>query len=92
VITNCGVFQSKSEYATTQGFSTEVASIKPEIQSNSTSVSVQFNSNNAFKSIREQRRETSERKRESSQLLQVHVQIVQQRRKLRGLWRDMLLK
>ncbi|BAT97531.1 hypothetical protein LR48_Vigan11g097900 [Vigna angularis] len=48
--------ETKSEYATTQGFSTEVVSIKPEIQSNSTSGSVQFNSNNAFKSIREQRR------------------------------------
>ncbi|CAJ1948312.1 unnamed protein product [Sphenostylis stenocarpa] len=48
--------ETKSEYASTQGFSTEIASIKPEIQSNYTSGSGPFYSNNAFKSIREQRR------------------------------------
>ncbi|KAG5060551.1 hypothetical protein JHK87_001580 [Glycine soja] len=47
--------ETKSEYPSTQGFSTALASIKHEIQSNSAPGSVQFNSI-APKSIREQRR------------------------------------
>ena len=48
--------ETKSEYPSTQGFSTALASIKHEIQSNSAPGSVQFNSTFAPKSIREQRR------------------------------------
>ncbi|KAK7390272.1 hypothetical protein VNO78_25571 [Psophocarpus tetragonolobus] len=47
---------SKSEYPSTQGFSTEMASSKHEKQSNSGAGSVPFNSTNAPKSIREQRK------------------------------------
>ncbi|TKY63583.1 WRKY transcription factor 33 [Spatholobus suberectus] len=48
---------TKSEYPSTQGFSTEImGSTKPETQSTSARGSVQFNFTNASMSIREQRR------------------------------------
>ncbi|RDX79063.1 WRKY transcription factor WRKY24, partial [Mucuna pruriens] len=48
--------ETKSEYPSTRGFFTEMASTKPEIQSNSAPGSVHFNSTNAYKSIRDQKR------------------------------------
>ncbi|KHN33250.1 Putative WRKY transcription factor 33 [Glycine soja] len=48
--------ETKPEYPSTQGFSAALASIKPEIQSNSAPGSVHFNSTYAPKSIREQKR------------------------------------